>query len=156
MLNKQEFTRAAEKHMDTIYRVAYSWLKNSDDANDVTQEVLLQLYRTDKEFESDSHMKNWLIRVAINQCKKIFRSPWSKLEDIDEYAETLGFEQEDYRELFDAVMRLDQKYRVPLMLFYYEGYTTAEIASILKLPKNTVSTRLFRARAKLKDYLGEA
>lgn len=156
MLNKQEFTRAAEKHMDTIYRVAYSWLKNSDDANDVTQEVLLQLYRTDKEFESDSHMKNWLIRVAINQCKKIFRSPWSKLEDIDEYAETLGFEQEDYRELFDAVMRLDQKYRVPLMLFYYEGYTTAEIASILKLPENTVSTRLSRARAKLKDYLGEA
>lgn len=156
MLNQQEFTRAAEKHMDTIYRVAYSWLKNSDDANDVTQEVLLQLYRTDKEFESDSHMKNWLIRVAINQCKKIFRSPWSKLEDIDEYAETLGFEQEDYRELFDAVMRLDQKYRVPLMLFYYEGYTTAEIASILKLPENTVSTRLSRARAKLKDYLGEA
>lgn len=156
MLNQQEFTRAAEKHMDTIYRVAYSWLKNSDDANDVTQEVLLQLYKTDKEFESDSHMKNWLIRVAINQCKKIFRSPWSKLEDIDEYAETLGFEQEDYRELFDAVMRLDQKYRVPLMLFYYEGYTTAEIASILKLPENTVSTRLSRARAKLKDYLGEA
>lgn len=156
MLNQQEFTRAAEKHMDTIYRVAYSWLKNSDDANDVTQEVLLQLYRTDKEFESDSHMKNWLIRVAINQCKKIFRSPWSKLEDIDAYAETLGFEQEDYRELFDAVMRLDQKYRVPLMLFYYEGYTTAEIASILKLPENTVSTRLSRARAKLKDYLGEA
>lgn len=154
-MSKEEFSALAEKYMDTIYRVAYSWTKNSDDANDVTQDVLIQLYKTTKEFESDSHLKNWLIRVTVNQCKMIFRSPWSKMEDIGEYANILGFEEECHLDLFQAVMNLDKKYRVPILLFYYEGYSTAEIASILGISEKTVSTRLFRAKAKLKDYMKE-
>ena len=154
-MSKEEFTAFAEKYMDTIYRVAYSWTKNSDDANDVTQDVLLQLYKTTKEFESDSHLKNWLIKVTVNHCKMLFRSPWSKREDIGEYADTLGFEEKSHLDLFRAVMNLDKKYRVPLLLFYYEGYSTAEIASILGIPEKTVSTRLFRAKARLKDDLKE-
>lgn len=154
-MSKEEFEVFAEKYMDTIYRVAYSWTKNSDDANDVTQDVLIQLFKTNKEFESDSHLKNWLIRVTVNQCKMLFRSPWSKMEDIDEYANTLGFEEESHLDLFQAVMKLDKKYRVPILLFYYEDYSTADIAKILGVPEKTVSTRLFRAKAKLKDYLKE-
>ena len=77
------------------------------------------------------------------------------MEDIGEYVNTLGFEEESYLDLFRAVMNLDKKYRVPILLFYYEGYSTAEIASILRIPEKTVSTRLFRAKAKLKDYLKE-
>ena len=154
-MSKEEFTAFAEKYMDTIYRVAYSWTKNSDDANDVTQDVLIQLYKTTKEFESDSHVKNWLIKVTVNQCKMLFRSPWRKMEDIGEYADTLGFEEKSHLDLFRAVMNLDKKYRVPILLFYYEGYSTAETASILGIPEKTVSTRLFRAKAKLKDYLKE-
>lgn len=155
MFTNEEFVNVAEKYMDTIYRVAYSWLKNSHNANDVAQDVLIQLYKANKEFESDLHLKNWLIRVTVNRCKMFFRSPWNKTEDIDDYADSLGFEDNHYRDLFEAVMRLDKKYRVPLMLFYYEGYSTAEISSLLHIPENTVSTRLFRAKAKLKDYLRE-
>lgn len=154
-MSKEEFTAFAAKYMDTIYRVAYSWTKNPDDANDVTQDVLIQLFKTPKEFESDSHLKNWLIRVTVNQCKMLFRSPWNKIEDIGKYADTLGFEEESHLALFQAVMNLDKKYRVPILLFYYEGYSTSEIASILKIPEKTVSTRLFRAKAKIKDYLKE-
>lgn len=154
-MSKEEFAVFAEKYMDTIYRVAYSWTNNVDHANDVTQDVLLKLYHTDKEFESEAHLKNWLIRVAINQCKMLFRSPWSKVEDINNYAQTLGFEKEIYLDLFNAVMKLNKKYRVPLLLFYYEGYSTAEISSLMNIPEKTVSTRLFRAKAKLKDYLKE-
>lgn len=154
-MSKEEFAVFAEKYMDTIYRVAYSWTRNPDDANDVTQDVLIQLYKTSKEFESDSHLKNWLIRVTVNQCKMLFRSPWNKMEDIGEYADTLGFEEKSHLDLFQSVMSLDKKYRVPLLLFYNEGYSTAEIASILKIPEKTVSTRLFRAKTKLKDYLKE-
>ena len=154
-MSKEEFTVFAEKYMDTIYRVAYSWMKNSEDANDVTQNVLIQLYKTTKEFQSDSHLKNWLIRVTVNQCKMLFRSPASRMEDIEEYAETLGFEEQSYLDLFQAVMKLDKKYRVPLMLFYYEGYSTAEVAELLDLPEKTVSTRLSRAKAKLKNELKE-
>ena len=154
-MSNEEFITFAEKYMDTIYRTAYSWTKNSDDAKDVTQDVLIQLYKTTKEFESDSHMKNWLMKVTVNRCKMIFRSPWSKMEDIENYGETLGFEDESYMDLFLAVMNLDKKYRVPLMLFYYEGYSTSEIASLLDFPEKTVSTRLFRAKGKLRDYLKE-
>ena len=154
-MSKEEFVVFTEKYMDTIYRVAYSWTRNSHDATDVTQDVLIQLYKTTREFESDSHMKNWLIRVTVNQCKMLFRSPWSKMEDIGEYADTLGFEEESHLDLFQAVMNLDKKYRVPILLFYYENYSTTEIASILGIPEKTVSTRLFRAKAKLKNYLKE-
>ena len=154
-MSKEEFVVFTEKYMDTIYRVAYSWTRNSHDADDVTQDVLIQLYKTTREFESDSHMKNWLIRVTVNQCKMLFRSPWSKMEDIGEYADTLEFEEESHLDLFQAVMNLDKKYRVPILLFYYEDYSTTEIASILGIPEKTVSTRLFRAKAKLKNYLKE-
>ena len=92
MLSNEAFAQTAEKYMDTVFRVAYGWLKNPDDANDVTQDVLVELYKTDKEFESDAHLKNWLIRVTVNRCKMFFRSPWRRHEDIDDYAETLSFE----------------------------------------------------------------
>ena len=153
-MTKEEFTACAETYMDMIYRVAYSWTKNSDDANDVTQDVLLQLYKETKEFESEAHRKKWLIRVTINQCKMFFRSPWRRFEDINDYAETLGFEEKSHLDLFHAVMKLDKKYRVPLMLFYFEGYSTADIASMMGMPEKTVSTRLSRARIKLRGYLG--
>lgn len=154
-MSKEQFTIFAEKYMDMIYRVAYSWTKNVEDANDVTQDVLIQLFKSTKEFETDSHLKNWLTRVTVNQCKMIFRSPWNRTDDISEYAETLGFEDQTHLDLFLAVMKLDKKYRVPLMLFYYEGYSTSEISSFLNLPEKTISTRLFRAKNKLKDYLKE-
>ena len=91
MFSNEAFARIAEKYMDTIYRVAYGWLKNPDDANDVTQDVLIELYKTEKAFESDAHLKNWLIRATVNRCKMLFRSPWRRLENIDDYTETLGF-----------------------------------------------------------------
>lgn len=155
MLTNENFNETAARYTDTIYRVAFSWLKNADDANDVTQNVLLKLFRIPTDFASDAYLKNWLIRVTINECKMIFRSPWHKLEDIDAYAETLSFREPDDRALFCAIMKLDAKYRVPLLLFYYEGYSTKEIAAMLKLPPNTVSTRLSRAKSKLKTFLEE-
>lgn len=154
-MDNSQFAEAAERYMDTIYRIAYSWLRNADDANDITQDVLMKLYRTENSFQSEEHLRNWLIRVTVNACKSFFRAPWHKEDDIEKYAESLHFEQPDYRELFEAVMKLDRKYRIPLMLFYFDGYSTREIAGLLGISENTVSTRLSRARAKLKMYLEE-
>lgn len=153
MKPKEQFVPAATRHMDTIYRIAMSYLRDYHNANDITQDVLLALYETDQEFDSDEHLKNWLIRVTINKCKSHLRSFWRKSEDIEKYAETLGFEESSDHDLFVAVMKLDSKYRVPLMLHYYDGYKTAEIAELLGIPENTVSTRLRRAKSKLRDYL---
>ena len=141
--------------MDTIFRVAYSYLRSQADADDVTQEVLIQLYKPDSAFENDAHLKRWLLRVTVNRCKNIFRSPWRKVEDIADYENSLTFEAPEHRELFDAVMVLDKRYRLPVLLYYYEGYSQKEIAGLLSLPEEMVRTRLFRARGKLKATLTE-
>ena len=154
-MTEQQFTAVAEKYMDTVFRVAYSYLRCRADADDVTQDVLIQLYQTEKNFEEEAHLKNWLIRVTINRCKNIFRAPWHRAEDIADYENSLTFPEPESRELFEAVMALDKLYRLPLLLYYYEGYSQKEIAGILSLPEQTVRTRLFRARAKLKKHLTE-
>lgn len=154
-MTDQQFVPLAQRYMDTIFRIAYSYLRSQTDADDVTQDVLIQLYKTDTAFESDDHLKHWLIRVTVNRCKNIFRSPWRKVEDIADYENSLTFEAPEHRELFDAVMALDKRYRLPVLLYYYEGYSQKEIAGLLSLPEETVRTRLFRARGKLKATLTE-
>lgn len=154
MFSNEAFAQNAEKYMDTVFRVAYGWLKNPDDANDVTQDVLIELYKTDKAFESDAHLKNWLIRVTVNRCKMLFRSPWRRHEDIDDYAETLSFGQPQDGELFKAVMALDKKYRVPLLLFYYEGYTTVEAASMLGHSRKDRQHKTFSRKSKAQNDFG--
>ena len=154
-MTDEQFTPLAERYMDTVFRVAYSYLRCRDDADDVTQDVLIQLYKEDKAFESDAHVKNWLIRVTVNRCKNVLRAPWHKAEDIADYENSLTFEEPQCRELFDAVMSLDRRYRLPVLLYYYEGYRQKEIAALLNVPEETVRTRLSRARAKLKNILSE-
>ena len=154
-MTDQQFVPLAQRYMDTIFRIAYSYLRSQEDADDVTQDVLIQLYKTDTAFESDDHLKHWLIRVTVNRCKNIFRSPWRKVEDIADYENSLTFEAPEHRELFDAVMALDKRYRLPVLLYYYEGYSQKEIAGLLSLPEETVRTRLVRARGKLKATLTE-
>ena len=154
-MTEESFTRAAERYADTVFRVAYSQTRSHADADDVTQDVLLQLLQTDRGFESDEHLRRWLIRVTVNRCRMLFRAPWRKTESIEDYAETLGFEAPEYTDLFTAVMRLDKKYRAAVYLYYYEGYTAPEIAGLLGVSANTVSTRLRRAREKLRKDLTE-
>ena len=156
MLTDIQFSEYAENYIDTVYRVAFSMLKNPHDADDVTQEVFLKLYTSHGEFQSDAHAKNWLIKVTVNACRNVFRTPWRRVEDIEEYAQTLGFETPQQSDLFLAVNSLDRKYRIAVHLYYFEGYSVKEIGEILGISENTVSTRLARARGKLKHLLTEA
>ena len=152
MITKEEFARLAQTNMDAVFRLAFSYLKNRSDADDITQTVLLRLFETNKMFENDAHVKNWLLRVAANECKKHWRSPWHKNECIDD---TLTVTEPQYSDLFQAIMDLEQKYRVIIVLYYYEGYAIKEVAEILRIPQGTVGTRLSRAREQLKQYLRE-
>ena len=144
-----------ETYINTVFRVALNYLKEPSDAEDVTQSVFEKLLRCGKPFESDDHIRHWLIRVAINECKHILRSPWRSHENIEDYARTLAFENQRRSDLFLAVMALPRKFRLPIYLHYYEGYSTQEIGQILKLPKNTVCTHLKRGRELLKIQLQE-
>ena len=151
-----DFETAAEKYRDNIYAVAFNYFKNAPDADDIVQDVLLKLYRTDKIFESEDHVRNWLLRVTVNQCKKISVSSWfRKNVPLETYAESLEYEMPEENDLFFAVMNLPKKYRIIVQLFYYEDYSTKDIAEMLRLKEPTVRTRLMRARKILKERLSD-
>lgn len=151
-MTAEAFEQAARQYADTIYRVACHALGDPSEAEDVTQTVLLRLYQRTGDFESEAHRKHWLLRVAVNESRKVLRSPWRKrmipLEDWDGPAE----ESRD-GDMLELVMGLDAKYRLPVYLFYYEDCPVKEIARILKTNPSTVQTRLQRAREKLKIAL---
>ncbi len=155
MMTNEQFTDCARRYLDTVFRVAFHYLRSSADADDVTQNVFLKLLNAKTEFENDSHIKNWLIRVTINECKNLTRSKWWHAESFEDYAATLSFDSPAHSDLFYAVMDLPKKYRLPIYLHYYEEYSTSEIAAILRLPKNTVCTQLRRGRELLRASLQE-
>ncbi len=155
-MQAEQFTRIAHDYMDTVYRVAISYLKSPDAADDVTQEVFLRLLRADPTFESEAHIRHWLIRVAVNESKRVLATCRRRLEPLEVYAEKLSFSTEENGETFRAVMCLPRKYRVVIHLHYYEGYSTAEIAQMLGSKQSTVCTQLARGRKLLRNLLLEA
>lgn len=155
MLSNDQFTLYAERHLDTVYRVALHYLKSADYAEDVTQNVFLKLLRERKPFENDQHVRNWLIRVTLNECKNLVRKHWWHDESYDDYAGKLCFDSPKHYEVLSAVMELPKRYRLPIYSHYYEDHTTQEIADLLKIPKSTVCTQLKRGRDLLKQVLAE-
>ena len=142
------------KYRDRVFAVGFNYFRNSMDADDMVQETFLKLLRSNKDFESEEHLRNWILKVAVNECKRVTLSSWFKRrESLEEYADKLIFEEVGDRDLFDKVMRLPKNYRQVTHLFYYEGFSVKEIAGILGIRETTVTTRLSRARKKLKDQL---
>ena len=153
-MTEEEVAGYARDFADTIYRVAFHTCKNAADSEDVTQDVLLKLYQAQVEFESREHVRRWVIRVAVNQSRKLLRSAWfRKSAPLEDYAAVLEFQDPEESGVFQAVMALPAKYRVPLYLYYYEGYAVREVAALCRLKESTVTTRLQRARQKLKETL---
>lgn len=155
MRSEIEAGNAVEKYADTVRRVCFMHLKNHSDVEDVFQEVFLKYILRDEPFESDAHEKAWLIRVAVNACKDVlksfFRRRVASLEDADIAALAI---EDEHREVFDAVLRLPEKYKNVIYLYYYEGYTAVEIAKILNKNENTIYTWLSRAKLDMKRRLG--
>lgn len=144
-------------YQDNLYAVAFNICKNQMDAEDVVQETFVQYYTTKKQFEDQQHLRAWLIRVAINKAKNLTRTFWRRNKcSLEDYMETLTFEDTDSRNLFEEVMKLPDKYRIIIHLFYYEDYSVKEISEILKLSESNVKTRLSRGRTLLKNTLKEA
>lgn len=145
-----------EKYKDNIFAIGFNYFKNSIDADDIVQETFLKLARSGKDFEDAAHLRNWLIRVAVNECKRVSLSSWVKKKvSLEEYAGQMDFGTQEENRVFESVMALPKKYRQAIHLYYYEGYSTAEIAEILGVSQTAVTTRLLRGREKLKHDLQE-
>ena len=138
-----------------ILRYAYAYMHSLSDAEEVLQDTLIQFLRTAPAFESPAHEKAWLLRVTANLSKN--RLGYNRRRQTDELNDELtGEEREDLSFVWDAVKSLPPGQREAIHLFYYEGYSTVEIARILNRREATVRSDLFRARAKLRDILKEA
>ena len=161
----EQIEREAEEILDTIgnsiLRLALSYLHNIEDAEDILQETMIKFVTVRPVFESDTHRKAWLMRVASNLAKN--RIDYNRVRDTMELNEEIvGEVQEDldkgdeYKAIWDAVRALPVNQREAIHLFYQEGYSTSEIAELTGRREATVRSDLKRARDKLKELLKEA
>ena len=150
----REFIAIYNRHVDTVYRLCFSFMKNKADAEDLVQETFLKLLSEGKVFENERHEKAWLIVTASNLCKDSLKKWWRRNENIEDL-QSLGYEQSFADPaIMKAILSLKADYKTAVYMFYYEGYTTAEIAEHLNCPEATVRSRLSRARAQLRTLLG--
>ena len=140
---------------DMVYRLALVRTRSAADAEDVVQEVFLRCLKNNPTFESAEHQKAWLIKVTLN-CSKSIRGSAFRRHSVPEDAagELAANAEEPDSTVYDAVMRLPEKYRTAIHLYYYESYSVKEIASVMRTTESTVKSWLHRARGMLKDALG--
>lgn len=166
----QELQVKIDEYGDMLFKLSYVRLQNTHDAEDVVQEVFYQYLKYDGEFESREHEKAWLLKVALNVCRKIWRSAWRRYRGdgdwTDECSDTAAadqsaepenaaFRREESRRLITAVMALPAKYRDVIHLFYYEELSVREIAQVTGRRQSTVTSQLTRGRELLKKSLKE-
>ena len=143
-----------DKYSKTVYRLAFARTKNRADAEDITQEVFLSYLKNAPVFIDEEHEKAWFLKVTVNKTNSLFSSAWfRKTEQLDE---NLSSPEKSYlSEVLQAVMRLTEKYRTVIHLFYYEDLSVSQISEVLSLKQTTIKSQLSRAREMLKDYLSE-
>jgi RNA polymerase sigma-70 factor (ECF subfamily) len=148
--NREYFSEIYDRYSPLVYRVCALRLGNRQDAEDAVQNTFIKLYYKSPDFENEDQEKAWIIRVAVNVCKDFQKSFWQKnTVGLEDTAELAVGAIEDAVRLID-VFELSPKNRTVLQLYYYEGYSIAEIAKILKISEGGVTARLTRARKKLK------
>ncbi len=141
------------RHMRTVYRVCFAYMKNQADTEDAVQDTFVRMIRSGAAFESEEHEKAWLIRTASNVCKDVLKAWWRKRENLEDYESLCssgGIEADD---TLKVIMKLPDKYKTVVYLYYYEGYTSVEIAEILHKPQSTVRNHLSEARSVLREEL---
>ena len=152
-LTKDEvFALAVQRYSDAVYRAATTIA-----AARRTPKMWCRMFRKapdyDGRFESEEHLKAWLLRVAINRCRDLTRAARQKDTELDENIPAP--DQMEDGSVLDAVRTLPENYRNAVYLHYYEGYTAAEVGRMMGAPTNTVLSWLRRARAQLHTMLKE-
>ena len=151
----KNFIETYNRHVDMVYRVCYSFMKNQTDTEDMVQETFLRLLSNQKKFGDERHEKAWLIVTASNLCKDTLKKWWRTNENIEDYPD-LPQKTNGSSAVMEAILSLSDDYKTAVYMYYYEGYSTAEIAGFLGCPDATVRSRLSRARKQLQAMLGGA
>ena len=152
-LDRAEAERLVETYSDLILRLSYTYLKSTDDAQDICQSVFLKLLQPPRSFSSPEHERAWIIRAAVNLCKDHLKSRWRRSTVGLEAAGEVPAPAAEEGSLLSAVELLPPKYRAVIYLYYYEGYNAREIGDLLGEKPATISTRLDRGRRRLRALL---
>ena len=147
------FEEIYDRRFDMVYRVCFSYMKNTADAEDAVSQVFEKMLKYGFMFKSLEHEKAWLLRTAINQCKDYLKSWRRSFVNIDDYENIEAINTFTDNELLNAVLELPERYKDVIYLYYYEGYSTAEVAEILKKPQSTIRSHMREARNFLKGLL---
>ena len=151
--NWREPAELARAYAPAIFRLAYARTGSRADAEDIMQEVFVRLLRTRPDFADRAHARAWLLRVAANCANDWFRAPWRRREGP--LTDSLPAPEHEDGGVVEAVLALPAKYRAAVHLYYYEELSVAEIAKITGKSESAVKSRLFRARAMLREALKE-
>lgn len=156
-MSAQKFKDIYHTYKNLLFRIAFTSLKNSEDTEDILQEVFIKRLYEAPAFESEEHEKRWMIRVTVNLCKNHVKSFWYRNKThMDEVAETTKWEfDSEEKLLFSEVMSLPEKQRVAVYLHYFEGYTCKEIADMTESRESAVKMRLKKGRELLKLRMEE-
>lgn len=152
---KRDHEEKIEKYSATVFRCAYSFVKNRHDAEDIMQEVFTKYLTKKPSFVDENHEKAWFIRVTINMSKNYLRSFWFKNREELPEDFTENNEGESNSEIWSAIYELPEKYRVTIIMHYIEGYSIKEISQILKKKPSTIGTWLERGKKRLKQIMEE-
>ncbi|WP_153732103.1 sigma-70 family RNA polymerase sigma factor [Sporosarcina obsidiansis] len=157
-----EIDQIVHEHSRYLVRIAYLYVKNWSTAEDIVQEIFVTYFQKSDQFRNEASLKTYLTKMTANRAKDYLRS-WKYKKDVlfdTVFTSTIGteeavIEQEQLATLEKHLFQLPIKYREPLILFYYDEQSIAEIASYLQLNENTVKTRLRRAKQQLKEFFEE-
>lgn len=151
----QHFETTYDNYSDMLYRLAFSYMENGEDAADVVQEVFIRFYDKMEQLKDDSHERAWLVRVTVNLCHDSIRRrklrnhvPYEELGDLPD-------EGQPAPEVYQVIRELPEKLRLAVTLHYLEGYSVEETAYMLRITVSAVKMRLSRGRALLRKSLGE-
>lgn len=150
-MNKDEFTGQILELEKSLYYVSKSILCNDEDCKDAMQNAILKAYKNLGDLREDCYFKTWITRILINECYRIAGKN-QRLVPYEDYMEDLE-ETEGYSEVYIEIQNLEEKYRVPFVLHYVEGFSLQEIAGFLKTTEAGIKMRLLRARNILKRQL---
>ncbi|MCX7694687.1 MAG: sigma-70 family RNA polymerase sigma factor [Caloramator sp.] len=158
-----EIETLIDEYGDDVLRLCFIYTKDYSQAEDLFQEVFIKIYKNIDKFRQDSDVYTWITRIAINTCKDYLKSAWIKRNILfwdvkTEEKETVENDvikeiERDY--ILEAVLKLPEKYRVVVYLYYYKGFTTADMSQILNTKESTIRSRLMRAREILRSNLKE-
>lgn len=155
----KEIEKILNTYGDMIYRMGYMQVKSRTSADDIYQDVCVKLLKQKRKIEPEEHLKAWLLRTTINCCKDYWKSAWVQKiawnTDSRESLETTGIDYMGSETGFvtECVLKLSEKYRTVIHLYYYEGYSQKEIAELLGKKENTIASQLARGKALLKIEL---